>query len=1198
MKPQRQKRNRGLILTRQGWQKLQKAKLEWESLNTFGSKSTIEELSECAGITTATFRKVLTREVGVDKRTLVHLFMAFNLELNRDDYTKPDSNLVTPKSVPTTKRVDWGEAVDVSVFYGRTAELALLEQWLITEYCKVVALVGMGGIGKTSLALKLTYQVQGQFEYVVWRSLHNAPPLIDLLENLIQFFSHGQFLKADLPDSVDGRISQIIHYLQEYRCLIVLDNTETILQSGAFAGCYREGYEDYGYFIKRVGEVLHQSSLVLTSREKPSEVALLEGDLLAVRSLQLRGLEVVEGQKLFEVKGLYGSKSEFTKVVERYAGNALALRIVATTIKDVFNGDTSEFLKQDMVAFGDICHLLNQQFSRLSDLEKEIMYWLAINREPVLLLELHEDIVSQIPLQKLLEAIESLVRRSLIEKTTLEQELDSTPTFLKKSAATFTLQPVVLEYVTSRLVELICEEIVTQKINLFRSHALMKATAKDYVRNAQVRLILKPILNKLVSIYRNKKSLENELFQIITKLQEEFPLQPEYTAGNILNLLCQLQTNLRGCNFSYLSVWQADLRNVNLPDVNFAHANLAKSVFAATLGGVISVAFSPNGILAMGDSNGDIHLYQIADGKQVGIYKGHTNWVTSLTFTSDGNTLASSSSDHTVKLWDVTFGQCIHTLQGHDNEVWSATFSDDDEFLASASDDQTIRLWRVSTGECLKIFLGHTNWVLSVVFTPDKQTLLSGSDDNMIRLWDIRTGECLKIFRGHRDGVRSIALNPQGTILASGSDDNTIRLWNLRTGECLRIFQGHSNGILSVKFSPQGDTLASSSYDQTVRLWNVNISECLKIFQGHSNWVFSVAFSPEGDVLASGSRDQTTRLWSVSTGECLRTFQGYTNQVLSVTLSQDGQIIASGSHDQTVRLWDVSTGQVRGVLHGHTNSVDSVAFSPQDATLVSASRDKTLKLWDISTGQTLKTLQGHRAAIRSVAFSPDGQRLISGSEDKTVKLWDISTGQTLRTLLGHDAAVWSVAFSPRQEMLASGSWDQTVKLWDIKTGECLKTLKGHTSWVCAVVFSSDSNMLVSASWDQTLRLWNIKTGECLKILQLHNSWLQSVAFSPDNQTLASGSQDHTLKLWDITTGECVKTLHRHTAWIWSVAFSLNNQTLVSSSEDETIKIWDLKTSKCLKTLKTERPYERMNIVGVLGLTEATIATLKALGAVT
>ncbi|MEH2378243.1 MAG: NB-ARC domain-containing protein [Nostoc sp.] len=190
---------------------------------------------------------------------------------------------------------NWGEAIDVSQFYGRTAELQTLSQWIVRDACggrshrtRVVTLLGMGGMGKTALSVKIAEQLQEEFEYVIWRSLRHAPFFHDKVTECIKILSHQQV--TTLPASPHEQITCLIEYLRKSRCLLILDNFDTLLQQGKGTGCYREGYEPYGELLWRLGETKHQSCVLLTSREKPTEVAATEGDGLPVRTLSLSGL--------------------------------------------------------------------------------------------------------------------------------------------------------------------------------------------------------------------------------------------------------------------------------------------------------------------------------------------------------------------------------------------------------------------------------------------------------------------------------------------------------------------------------------------------------------------------------------------------------------------------------------------------------------------------------------------------------------------------------------------------------------------------------------------------------------------------------------------------------------------------------------------------------------------------------------------
>jgi WD40 repeat protein len=124
-------------------------------------------------------------------------------------------------------------------------------------------------------------------------------------------------------------------------------------------------------------------------------------------------------------------------------------------------------------------------------------------------------------------------------------------------------------------------------------------------------------------------------------------------------------------------MWQADLRGVNLRDVNFSGCEVATSVFTEAFGGVNVMAFSPDGrLLAAGTTRGEMRVWHVPDGILLlrSTLQGHGGYVWSVAFSPDGALLASGSQDESIKLWDVRTGQCLSTLQGHTNVVLSVAF--------------------------------------------------------------------------------------------------------------------------------------------------------------------------------------------------------------------------------------------------------------------------------------------------------------------------------------------------------------------------------------------------------------------------------------------------------------------------------------------------------------------------------------------
>ncbi len=336
--------------------------------------------------------------------------------------------------------INWSQMPDIPKLYGREAELTQLKDWILANpspkskpspSARLIAINGPAGIGKTSLSIALAKTIQSEFEGVIWQSLRYRPKLEDLLNQwLVQLpdaTAHSP-TGASEPVNCYDQLTVLMDYLRDHRCLVILDNFETLLTGGSFMGEYESGYEAYGELLRRIGEQQHQSCVLVTSREGSRDMPKSRASSSPIRHLDLAGLKPQAAMEILKMEQLEETgKSHWSMLISQYRGNPLMLRIVAMTIHELFEGNVRQFLGQRMTLFGDIKYLINQQYERLSSEEQDILVHLADAAEPV-------------PLESLtqpyrLDAVKGLLGRSLIEK----------------SSAGFTLIPVVMEYVRHHL---------------------------------------------------------------------------------------------------------------------------------------------------------------------------------------------------------------------------------------------------------------------------------------------------------------------------------------------------------------------------------------------------------------------------------------------------------------------------------------------------------------------------------------------------------------------------------------------------------------------------------------------------------------------------------------------------------------------------------------------------------------------------
>jgi WD40 repeat protein/DNA-binding SARP family transcriptional activator len=1101
----------------------------------------------------------------------------------------PQLSAAVPPSVTAnvtgapTRQQDWGDAPDGRLLYDRREELEELERWVVTDRCREVAVLGIGGIGKTALTARLAHEVAPHFEFVYWRSLRNALPCDEWLAEAVRALSEQH--QATLPENQEAQILLLLELLKAHRCLLVLDNVETVLQPGQRHTTYLEGYAPYGLLMQRLGEIEHQSCLVLTSREKPVDVGLLEGEVSPVRTFQLTGMGAAAGRALLEQEHLEGVDEDWDALVERYAGNPLALQVVAETIGDVFAGEIGAFLKEGEAVYGGVRRLLDAQFDRLSALEQELLFWLAIEREPVGFVELLADLEPPPTRGNVLEAIEALQRRSLLERG--------------RHGGGFTLQPVVLEYVTNRLVTAAGREVWDGDLALLRTHALLKAQSKTYIRQSQERLIVGPILDRLVAADGGKEQVERRLVSLLDALRTQD--RHDYAPGNMIKLLRLLRGTLRGLDLSHLFIRQAYLQEVDAQDSSLSGSHLFECALADAFDVCMSASFSPDGRhLAAGTFNGEVCVWRLADRTRMVATQGHKGMAPGLEWARDGHLLATGGYDGTVKLWEAQTGRLLLALEGHAGLVWGVAFSADGHLLASASQDGTVKLWEPSTGRLLHTLQGHEGSVWGVAVSGDGSLVASAGGDGTVKLWDAASGSLLTTLAGHGGAVNAVILTADGRLAASAGLDGIIRLWEVPTGRLMSTLQGHTDRVWRLAMSADGRLLVSGGFDGTVRLWDLTSGACLTAVEARAAAIYDVAMSPDARRIASAGQDGTLRLWEVPGGKPVTVLQGYTRGCTELAWDGTGKLLANATQDGTINLWDVPRGIRQAALRGHAGIVYGTALSEDGELLVTGGQDRTMRLWRVADGTCRRTIQVHDGVF-DVVMSPDARLLISGGQDGLIKLWNVTEGgpdgEPLPTIQAHRHLISNLALSGDGHILASASQDGTIKLWEIPSGRLRATIQDNDDLFGDVALSHDGTLVVSGGRSGRVTLWEAPSGRFLAALDAHDGEVFGTAFSHDGRWIVSGGDDGMVMLRDVATRQLIARLPGHDGPVNRVAVSPDGSLIASSGQDGTVILWDTESGARRATLRPDRRYERMDITGLTGVTEVQKVVLKTLGAV-
>jgi WD40 repeat protein len=517
--------------------------------------------------------------------------------------------------------------------------------------------------------------------------------------------------------------------------------------------------------------------------------------------------------------------------------------------------------------------------------------------------------------------------------------------------------------------------------------------------------------------------------------------------------------------------------------------NQRPRVLEGHTGPVFAVALTADGKRAVsGSLDRTLQVWDLKGNQPPRVLEGHTDGVSAVALTADCKRAVSGSHDRTLRVWDLEGHQPPRVLEGHVDWVLAVALTADGKRAVSGSEDHTLLLWDLEGNQPPRVLEGHTAAVWAVALTADGKRAVSGSEDGTLRVWDLESHQPPRVLEGHTGQVTAVAVTADGKRVVSGSQDGTLRVWDLESHQPPRVLEGHTDWFWAVALTADAQRAVSGSEDGTLRVWDLEGHQPPRVQEGHTDEVWSVAVTADGKRAVSGSYDHTLRVWDLEGNQPPRVLKGRTAEVRAVALTADGKRAVSGSIDGTIRVWDLEGHRRPRALEGHTDKVQAIALTADGKRAVSGADDHTLRVWNLEGHQPPRVLKGHTNGVTAVALTADGKRAVSGSFDYTLRVWDLEGHQPPRILEGHRSRVWAVALTADGKRAVSGADDDTL-VWDLEGNQPPRVLERHRAPVVGVALTADGKRAVSGSWDHTLRVWDVESGNCLTTFTCDDSVL-------------------------------------------------------------------------------------------------------------
>lgn len=1070
--------------------------------------------------------------------------------------------------------------IDTKSFVGRGKEVALGIE-LAELPTKSIAIIGLGGQGKTLFAAVLAEKLASRYARVVWISLRNAPTLDWVAQQIADALS-AEISVVDA--TAEAATRNVVRMLSAVRVLVVLDNAETVF-TRKHRGGHVESIDDlsahYEYLFRAIAEAQLLSLVVVTSRELPNAYRLFPEVL---RVLRLPGLDDAAVTKLMNRGGIEVSAETIQRIQARLLGNPLAVKLLCGLYIDRSGVAAFNLLSNESEVNVDISALMDEHITRLSTNERLLLAKIAWEGGTVIASKLNE-------------------MAWPIERTTVNASLSSLVRLLLVDADAVSVSiahPLVREY----LVEEVKRDVRDALLNRVQPDGLpsvlvaiplVNHLAYDYLQTQQV-VAVEHLVADIARQLGTRLKLRTRLLGLIELARATSHIG--YAVANLIELGRRGSVGLRGLDLSGLPLERVDFRDIDIRDANCNGGAFRSCVFGDNFGPVTAVVNvrSERDLVAAGTFEGFVRLWT-ANGELQSAFKCAEDWISAITPPNAGNESFFAAVDGLVGCvnWQTLGVRTIAKLGAQVRGLASMECH-----LIAACADGTISLLSPTSGdieERVMVADFRLKVVRAIPGQCSKSVLLAGDSKDLL-IFDVPSRKITSRIAHGDAWVRDVIFNSSGDLFYTADDAGKVRMWKRSTGDIYECTNeaSHAHRVWCLALDEQTGRLYSAGNDSVIRVWDANSLNQLDLYEGHGSWVRAMALTQGGRVLVSGSEDQTLRFWETGSGECFRRRTGYAHRVFAVAFWSDNGIIC-GTGDHKLVKFDISSSQSQPIyLEGHRDQVFAVCADQGSNRVASASDDGEVRVSDLVTGDTVYAERLHTGWIGAIAYSPSGLLLVSGADDRRMVVVDAVNLVPVGQRLTHDGRISSIVFAHDGAVVCT-SEDGTLRVIEVPSLDeqlCIQLGKGPLYSIGLLPGNSAAIVAGVGGCVWRIDLNPGATPTLLAEFAVNAIW--SIDVNPDSSSVALGLDDGAIILIDLGDVSRVVTQNAHKRQVWCVRWSPSGRFLASASEDGDVAIWE-KDGRFVRKVSPPRLYDGMRIAGSEGLSPAERRLLVSMGAV-